>query len=158
MKLFDGTNESGIYCIKFNNRWFYYLTSKDNKTIEYPPILQKGWLSKVLNSQAAIFRPSRKEAPTELVASSMPATTTTHAAAAVLTPEDEDEASPPQAKRLRTTFDAAAAAAAKNRSAQDIANQSYWESPEAMKLINPKDDDDTVKDTLEKRVELLCQP
>jgi hypothetical protein len=42
-------------------------------------------------------------------------------------------------------------------SSQDIAKQSYWGSPEAIKLFNPKEDDDTVKVTLERRVQLLCE-
>jgi hypothetical protein len=60
MKNFEGNKTSGIYRVQYNNRFFYYLTSKTNKHLQYPPVLQKEWLPKVLNSQVAIFRPSRK--------------------------------------------------------------------------------------------------
>jgi hypothetical protein len=77
---FDGSNDCGIYRCNYVGKYFYYLTSTENKHVKCPPVATEKslWVEKVLNAQASIFRPTRKKAPEAVT--STPLTTTTQAA------------------------------------------------------------------------------
>jgi len=178
MDRFDGVNDSGLCRVNCSGRHFYHLTDSKNTKIAHPPVTtESSWVSKIDMAQDTMFRERRGESSTNVSPSaSVVASSTTMSSASTVgrnesdnstrivdaTPSDgrsneEDSVSiqPPQPKRLRLVSPNATTNAT-NVKANVIAKQSFWESPEAIKLFNPTEQDLTVHETMERRVKFLA--
>jgi len=151
MDRFDGVNNSGLYRVNYCGRFFYYLTSKGNNQVSYPPVTTENeWVSKIELAQEAILWAQRMgvasaEGVIEITSSPVGLETPTGTRA-------DTAAASPTPKRLRLISPQDAANAVNS---QQIATQSFWESPEATKLFCPKEDDNSVEETLQRRVKNL---
>ena len=103
------------------------------------------WVTKVEQAQDSTFRAQRSVGGAIEIASS-PAGLETPAIGA----RANASLAGPTPKPLRLISPQEAAANSKT-----IADQSFWESPEAAKLFRPKDDDNTVEETLTRRIKTL---
>jgi len=151
MDCFDGVNESGLCRVSHCGRFFCHLTSKGNSKVSCPPATTENeWVAKIESAQESIFGAQRQQA--SAVSSAAAAATTTVSGDAE-TPTNEREAVAnvgPAPERLRLVSPPGSG------SSNQIATQSFWESPEAMKLFEPKESDNTVEETLKRRVKALA--
>lgn len=135
MDRFDGVNKSGLYRVNYCGRFFYYLTSKENSKVNYPPVTAESeWVAKIELTQEAIFRAQRQGVSAVASAAAAAATAVTQSTT-FETPVNErvdTETVGPSPKRLRLVSPPGSG------SSNNIATQSFWESPEAMKLFDSK--------------------
>ena len=117
----------------------YYYATESGKHVPYPVPLDAKWKEKAdeAGAQALIIPVTRSRPPPPQAEGGAPdtdSTTETH------TPETDTQL--PARKRARI-------------SAASVLNESYWEQTEARKLFCPRDDDNTVRETLMRRIDQL---
>jgi hypothetical protein len=135
MRYFDDSNTTGVFQVTYRKTLYYYVT-ESGEQVSYPSPLNNDWKARVeaAGAQALIIPVTRSRPPPPQPEGGAPdtdSTTETH------TPETDTQL--PARKRARI-------------SAISVLNEIYWEQTEARMLFCPRDDDNTVRETLMRRI------
>ena len=116
MSRFDGSNNTGIFCVSYQHRHYYYLTQESNQTT-YPSPLNRAWKERVMETAANVLViPSTRARP--CTGDSIPVLATTTAGAVNIdVNEDEGQSSPSKRHRIH---------APSNVGVSSSSTTSYW--------------------------------
>jgi hypothetical protein len=116
MSRFDGSNNTGIFCVSYQHRHYYYLTQESKQTT-YPSPSNRAWKERVMETAANVLViPSTRARP--CTGDSIPVlATTTTGAVNIDVNEDEGQSSPSKRHRIH---------AASNVGVSSSSTTSYW--------------------------------
>jgi hypothetical protein len=138
---FNGDNISGVFRVKFSKKFYYYVT--DPCTTAVMPLMDKAWRSAIHSREINLLRSTRSQAPADARDEEPPSHEHDPPP-----PRTSDGTTTPSNKRRRT-------GEATTITPEDILSQDYFEQGEARNLFKPRDEDEDVRATLERRIEAL---
>jgi len=132
MHCYDGTNATGVWRVKYNLQ-YYYMSTDPGEQVVYPRNMGKAWAQQIHDREVNLLRRTRSMDEAALEESEFPP---------AKLPNPMPELHMPVATNLPQL-------------SHQLAEQSYWDSPESRKLFGAHDDDHNTLVTINRKIEIL---
>ena len=156
---FDGSNETGVFCVLFSKRWFYYVTKKGGQ-IRYPSPLNVQWKVAVLAAEKTLIRSMRHGGGEATIHGAQQATTRNsqneNSESETAGNSTGADGTGTQSTRAATVGEAASGSPAKKQkiAAVDLP-KTFLQSADAGALFHRKEIDADCRSTLVRRINIL---
>jgi len=132
MHCYDGTNATGVWRVKYNLQ-YYYMSTDPGEQVVYPRNMGKAWAQQIHDREVNLLRRTRSMDEAALEESEFPP---------AKLPNPMPEPHMPVTANLPPL-------------SHQLAEQSYWDSPESRKLFGASDDDHNTLVTIKHKIEIL---